>query len=89
MMTLVVLAAAAYVFFLVQTVVSASDREYAEKRIDGIRGELAVAEQHYVDLSRSITVSLAVERGFSDATRVRYAGGVDTSAPATLSVRGR
>lgn len=85
--SLVFVAALAYVVFLVNTVVAASEREHAERRIDAVRGELAEAEKAYVDLSRSITVSLAAERGYTDASGVHYA--TENGEPSSLSIRGR
>lgn len=84
---LVLLAAFAYVTFLVRAVVAAGQSDVAERRIDAVRGELAEAEKKYVDLSRSITIVLAVERGFSDASAVRYAS--QSIEPSSLSIRSR
>lgn len=84
---LVLGAAMAYVAFLVMTVVATSERDIADRRIDMARGEVAAMEKAYVDLSRSITVALATERGFSEVVVPRYTS--DDRTPNTLSVRGR
>jgi hypothetical protein len=83
---LVVSASLAYLVFLVMTVIATSEREMIDRRIDVARGEVAAMEKTYVELSRSITVALAAERGFTEVAP-RYAS--DDQAPSTLSIRGR
>ncbi len=68
----VVISLGLYVYFVSQTVLSAVERQRAEKSISNLENSLEKLEAKYFDLKARITADLAQAKGFTNVSSATY-----------------
>lgn len=61
-----------YVYFVNVTVHNVVARREIERDMVAVATEVAVLESHYIDLKSNVTLVLAEERGFAQASKERF-----------------